>query len=100
MSEMILQWDDIRTQRVLVPRHVVHRNFAAETVLLNIDSGYYHGMDAVGGRFFEALRDAPTVEAAVDTLAGEYEQPADRIRDDMIRFCSELSARGLIEIGG
>jgi Coenzyme PQQ synthesis protein D (PqqD) len=100
MPEQLLQWDEIRAQRVSVPAHVVHRSFAAETVLLNIQSGHYHGLDAVGGRFFEVLRDAPDVETAVTTLAGEYEQPAERVREDMVEFCSELSDRGLIELAG
>lgn len=100
MPRQLLQWDEIRAQRASVPAHVVHRTFAAETVLLNIESGHYHGLDAVGGRFFEVLRDAPTVETAVTTLAGEYAQPPERIQEDIIEFCSELSDRGLIELAG
>lgn len=83
---------------MVAPRHVVHRSFAAETVLLNVQTGHYHGMDGIGGRFFETLTGAANVAAAVDALAAEYEQPRERIQEDMVRFCSELQDLGLIEL--
>lgn len=33
-----------------VPDHVVYRAFVDETVVLNLDTGRYHGLNAVGGR--------------------------------------------------
>lgn len=98
MTENLLPWDELRERRVTVPRHVVHRSFAAETVLLNIQTGHYHGMDPVGGRFFETLIASSNVAAATAALAGEYEQPPERIQEDMAQFCSVLLDRGLIEL--
>jgi Coenzyme PQQ synthesis protein D (PqqD) len=94
------RWDEISTRRVVVPRHVVHRSFASETVLLNVQTGHYHGMDAVGGRFFETLIGAGSVGNAATALAEEYEQPVERIQEDMGRFCEELRELGLIELAG
>jgi hypothetical protein len=98
MSESTISWEGIQDRRALVPQHVVFRGFAAETVLLNVQTGYYHGMDAVGGRFFEVLRESPTVVAAAAALAAEYEQPDEVIREDVVRFCEDLVERGLIEL--
>ena len=98
MTEQPLPWDQLRQRRVTVPQHVVHRSFAAETVVLNIQTGHYHGMDPVGGRFFETLIGATDVTAAAAALAGEYEQPQERIQEDMVQFCSELLGLGLIEL--
>ncbi len=99
MSEQqTISWDAIRDSRVVVPGHVVHRSFASETVLLNIQSGHYHGMDAVGGRFFDVFREASSVTAAVETLAAEYDQPVERIREDAVKFLDELLQLGLIEL--
>jgi hypothetical protein len=99
MSEQ-LQWDQISGRKVAVPRHVVHRSFASETVLLNVQTGHYHGMDAIGGRFFETLVGAGTIADAVTALAAEYDQPVERIQEDMTRFCAELSGLGLVELDG
>jgi Coenzyme PQQ synthesis protein D (PqqD) len=93
-----LHWDAIKARNVTVPRHVVFRAFAAETVLLNVQTGVYHGLDDVGGRFFELLRDSPSVSAAADAIVSEYDVPADRVQEDMARFCGELQGLGLIEL--
>src|SRR4051794_41303440 len=97
MNPIALNRPDFQAVRAAIPASVVHRSFVAETVLLNIETGRYHGMDEVGGRFFDALQASPSVEAAVVALAREYGQPVDRIRADMLAFCSELLELGLIE---
>lgn len=95
-----VQWDQLSSRQVVVPRHVVHRSFASETVLLNVQTGHYHGMDAVGGRFFETLIGSSSIGDAATVLAHEYEQPIERIQEDMGKFCEELRDLGLIELSG
>jgi hypothetical protein len=97
MSEPKLQWTQIRERKPTVPEHVVWRGFATETVLLNINTGIYHGLDDVSGRFFEVVRASADLAAAVESLAAEYEQSSERIAEDMLRFCNELRELGLIE---
>lgn len=81
-----------------VPNHVVFRTFAAETVVLNLETGKYHGLNPVGGRMLEVLAAAPSVVAAAETLAEEYGEPVARIESDLHEFCNELAERGLIEL--
>ena len=84
--------------RARVPEHVVHRQFAEETVILNLKTGLYHGLNASGGRFIEVLDRAPTVAAAAETLAQEYVQPLEQIERDVADFCLALSERELLRI--
>lgn len=91
-------WEILRTHKAKVPEHVVHRALAHETVLLNVSSSTYHAIDEVGGRFLEAILAAPSVASAAETLAAEYEQPAERISDDMTTFCNDLLERDLIAL--
>lgn len=93
-----MEWDYVKTCRAVVPHQVVHRTLASETVLLNIQTGHYYGMDETGGRFFEVLREAKSVASAVDALTREFNAPAEQIRQDMLRYCSELVEHGLIEL--
>jgi len=44
-----------------LPEHVVHRSFVAETVVLNLQTGRYHGLNPVGGRMLDALNGASSV---------------------------------------
>jgi hypothetical protein len=93
-----LDWAHIRHLRAVVPEHVIFRPFSSEMVLLNIETGMYHGMDEVGSRCFEALRTSDSLQVALGALTREYEGPEERIRGDLVGYCSELLAHGLIEL--
>lgn len=81
-----------------MPHRVVHRTLASETVLLNIETGHYYGMDASGGRFFEVMREAKSLTSAVEALVLEFDAPVEQIRQDMLRYCADLLEHGLIEL--
>jgi hypothetical protein len=82
-----------------LPEHVVYRAFVKETVVLNLQSGKYHGLNPVGGRMLEVLTSAPTVRDGAAKLADEYGINAAEIESDVCEFCSDLLERGLIELG-
>lgn len=96
-SDSPLTWERVQSCRVSVPNHVLHRRFASETVLLNIQTGTYYGMDEIGTRFFDVLRETGDGRSAVAVLAKEFQAPVERIREDMVRYCSELRILGLID---
>jgi Coenzyme PQQ synthesis protein D (PqqD) len=93
-----LSWRDVEARKVRLPAHVVSRAMATETVLLNIQSGQYHAVDAVGGRFLESLARADDVAGAAQSLATEYDEPLDRVQDDLLGFLDALRQRGLLEL--
>ena len=84
--------------RARVPAHVVFRAFPRETVVLNLETGKYHGLNPTAGRMLEVLEASDTVEAAAAQLAAEYGRGIDQIRPDLCDLCVELIARGLLEI--
>ena len=85
---------------VTIPDHVVFRAFVAETVVLNINTGQYHGLNPVAGRMLETLQGTPDLTQAAKALADELEQPLERIEHDLRTLCESLYTRGLIEIDG
>jgi hypothetical protein len=87
---------DLETETVRLPEHVVYRAFAKETVMLNLQSGTYHGLNPTGGRMLEVLTRSATVGDAVDRLAAEYGRPREEIAADLHEFCADLLDRGLI----
>jgi hypothetical protein len=89
---------DLDHAAIELPEHVVFRRFPAETVLLNLQTGQYHGLNPTGGRMLEVLAEVGSIADAATSLAEEYEQPLDEVRHDMRTFCSDLADRGLIEI--
>ncbi len=99
MTEVASRWAEIADRRVRVPEHVAHRSFAHQTVMLNLRTSQYHGLDAVGARFLEALSAQPDARAAVAELAVHYGQPPARIESDLTEFVLALADRGLLELG-
>jgi hypothetical protein len=86
--------------QVAVPDHVVHRAFPTETVVLNLETGRYHGLNPVAGRMLEVLEQVGGVSESAVRLAREFEQPLERVEQDLTTLCADLQERGLIEVVG
>jgi hypothetical protein len=78
--------------------HVVFRSFVSETVLLNLQTGCYHGLNPTAGRMLEELERRPTVAAAAARLCAEYDQPREQVERDLCGLCQALAERELVEI--
>jgi hypothetical protein len=85
-------------QKARLPSHAVYRTFVKETVVLNLESGKYHGLNPTGGRMLETLERAHTVGEAAEILADEYGQPLEDMQRDLCEFCRDLLERGLIDL--
>lgn len=84
--------------KVTIPQHVVFRAFVEETVVLNLESGRYHGLNPTAGRMLELLGEVGEVGEAAKRMAEETGMPAERVTEDLNAFCSSLAERGLIEV--
>ncbi len=100
MSSKTLPDVSLLAASVTVPQHVVHRSFPAETVVLNLQTGTYHGLNPTGGAMFEALERARGVGAAAALMAERFNRPRNEIEQDLCELCEALHERGLIEIDG
>jgi hypothetical protein len=89
---------EVLAAKATLPEHVVFRSFAQETVVLNLDTGKYHGLDPVGGRLLEVLPLVGDVREAVARIAEEYSTPLAVVEADVVEFCLALQARGLIKL--
>jgi len=85
---------------VRVPQHVVYRSFPSETVVLNLQTGKYHGLNPTAGEMLAMLEKAECVRDAAAVAAQHYEQPQAKTEQDMCDLCGALLDRDLIEIDG
>lgn len=91
-----LSKEDVLAATPSVPDHVVYRAFVNETVVLNLQTGAYHGLNPSGATMLERLTTAQTVRAAAAALAEYYGQPLDQIESDLCEFCLSLQERDLL----
>ena len=84
--------------RFSVPTQVMSRLVGDETVLLDLQSGMYFGLDAVGQRIWDSVSEGECLAAAVDVVTAEYDVDVDQAKADAIEFVASLVERGLLEI--
>jgi hypothetical protein len=75
---------------------VVFRDLEGEAVILDLASGRYFGLNAVGTRIWTLIDAGLPIDRIVDTLAGEYDAEPTQIAADVTRLVDDLSSRGLI----
>ena len=83
-------------EHVGIPEHVVRREIGDETVILNLRTGRYHGLDAVGGRMLTLLGEGMALGDVARTVAEEYGEAPERVRGDLDELCHKLAERGLV----
>jgi hypothetical protein len=86
--------------RVTVPASVLFRDLDGESVLLETGSGRYYGLDEVGTRMWNLLRQHGEIEAVCRDLLREYDVTEERLREDLAKLVEDLSSRGLLQIQG
>ena len=83
--------------RVAIPPQVMSRLVGDETVLLDLASGMYFGLDGVGRRIWECLAEGKSLGETAAVIAAEYEVDETRAQADLVAFASDLVQRGLLE---
>jgi hypothetical protein len=86
------------SDRVKIPDDVLISKLQEESVILNLDSERYYGLDDVGTRMLAVLTTSDSIEAAYQTLVKEYEIEAHVLRQDLLELVEELVEQGLIHI--
>jgi len=79
---------------------VILRRFGSETIVLNLETGYYHGLNRDAAEMLEAMTDARTLGEAAARLAEERGIDPDGARNAVCRLFWDLDDRGLIAAAG
>jgi len=86
------------SDRVVVPAHVLIRHLDGESVLLNLESETYFGLDATGTRMWELATTSPTIESAYEKLIEEFEVEPGVLRSHLTDLLSQLKENGLLNV--
>jgi len=82
--------------RATIPQNVLIRVLDQESVLLNLNTEKYFGLDAVGTRMWQLVTSAPTIEAACVQLLKEYDVDSEILRSNLSELLDRLVENGLI----
>jgi hypothetical protein len=84
--------------RLVIPPAVISRDLDGETVMLNLDTGIYFGLDAVGSAVWNHVRELASLREVRDRLIAEFDVSTDTATADLLRLAEQLVARGLARI--
>lgn len=83
-----------------IPLHVRSVHNADGVVLLDVHSGAYFALNAVGSLVWEQLRAGGSRETALEALQGRYGAPRERLGRDVDALLERLLEKGLLAPGG
>ena len=86
------------TDRAAVPAHVLVRILDRESVLLNLDTEQYFGLDETGTRMWQLVTASPNIEAAYQELLAEFDVEPEMLRSNLMELLTRLVDNGLLQV--
>jgi hypothetical protein len=82
--------------KLTVPPQVMSRLVGDETVLLDLASGMYFGVDQVAQRIWELIGEGKALGQIVTIIVSEFDVEEGQAQADVLAFANELVERGLL----
>lgn len=89
-----------RTARLVASDEQVSAELAEESVILSLRDGEYYGVEGVGNRVWQLLRETRTFGELVDTVVREYDVSPEQAAADLAALVTDLAGRGLVTVDG
>jgi hypothetical protein len=75
----------------------VFRDLDGEAVILDLGSGRYFGLNAVGARIWQLVDQHGGLRLVLDDLCREYDASPDVLEQDLLKLVGELQQARLVE---
>ena len=87
------------SDRPALAKDVVAREVAGETVLLNLATGTYFGLNEIGSLVWQWLEEAPgsTLADISQRLEQRFDVTLDQAQSDVLALAAHLAENGLLE---
>lgn len=85
-------------QKVRISSEVLAQEVDEETVLLDMKSESYFGLDEVGTRIWQLLKETGNLQTVFDTMLEEYDVDEKQLKKDLLDHVTQLVEAGLISL--
>lgn len=86
------------TDRATAPAHVLVRVLDRESVLLNLETEKYFGLDETGTRMWQLVTACPSIDAAYQELLAEFDVEPELLRTNLTDLLGRLVDNGLLQV--
>jgi hypothetical protein len=83
---------------VILNQDAVFRDLDGEAVILDLASGVYFGLNAVGTRIWHLIKQHGRLEPVLDELCQEYDASRDELQRDLLELVDRLAEARLVEL--
>ena len=83
---------------VVAAREQVSCPLDEESAILNLKNSVYYGMNPIGTRVWNLLKEPRTIAELRDALLSEYEVDAKLCERDLLDLLEKMKGEGLIEV--
>lgn len=84
--------------RVRVNDDVLFQELQGETVLLNLNSGVYFGLDPVGTRMWRLIVEKEQLAEVARSIVAEFDVSEEQCAADLLALVTKLESRGLVTV--
>ena len=85
----------LETQKITISKEALSQEVNGETVILDLQSESYFGLDEVGTRIWQLLGEENDMQKVFDVLLQEYDVEAEQLEQDLIELVDKLIEAGL-----
>jgi len=85
-------------QKVIISPEVISQEVDGETVLLDMQSENYFGLDETGTRIWQLLKDTDDLQAVFNTLLDEYDVSETELSKNFQDYLAKLIEAGVISL--
>ena len=83
--------------KLTISPNAIARQVGDETVILHLGSGMYFGLDSVGSRIWQLMREEKSPAAICDIMLDEYDVSRQELECDITVLIEDLLAQDLID---
>lgn len=84
--------------RITIPSDVLFQELSGESVLLDLNSGKYFGLNEVGTRIWSVLSEHQNITDTLSIIMDEYDVDRESLSKDLVNLLENLARNGLILI--
>ncbi|WP_411345354.1 lasso peptide biosynthesis PqqD family chaperone [Paenibacillus sp. WLX1005] len=92
------QTELLNNQKITQNKNYIASDMNGEKVMLDVQSGKYYNLGAIGGRIWDLTSQPTTVDGIVDVLVQEYDVPRDVCSQQVQTFIQQMLNEGLVEV--
>ena len=81
-----------------IPSQVMAREVGDELVILDLASGSYYGLDAIGARVWQLISEGKNLAQTIEVMLTEYEVERSQLESDLLALAERLTAQGLLTL--